>query len=195
MNNRRFKLLFLTLSILVIAGFAGSYFLKGNLDLGQPVSAKVKEIEGYRSWTKVNSVPQSMPMDVAQACAIAIHEQHANSPHGNKDKYFTVYVNDTGREAMTAEKFPKFPEGSVIVKEKLSDKNSTTPELMTVMIKQKNGSSPETGDWEYMVTDGNGEKIEGRGKLANCQACHAAKASDDYIFRTYLDDGAWKNLK
>lgn len=89
---------------------------------------------------------------------------------------------------------PAFPQGSVIVKERLSDQKSETPELMTVMIKQKKGFDPAGGDWEYMVTDGTGTRIEGRGKLANCQVCHIARPENDYIFRSYLDPETYKKL-
>ena len=64
---------------------------------------------------------------------------------------------------------PSFPEGSVIVKEKLPDKSSQTPELLTVMIKRGKGFNNESGDWEYMVVDGSGTKVEAQGKLENCQ--------------------------
>jgi len=36
------------------------------------------------------------------------------------------------------------------------------------------------------VVDGTGAKIEGRGDLQNCQACHFANKETDYVFRTYF---------
>src|SRR6266853_526397 len=104
-------------------------------------SNQIKEIEGYKDWAKVNAMPQLMPKRVAAACAAAlmgsIDVNSASNPH--LDKYFTVYVNDIGRPAMFSQKNPRFPEGSVIVKEKLSAKDSQTPELLTVMIKREQG--------------------------------------------------------
>lgn len=154
-----------------------------------PATNVVKEIDGYRNWTKVNPAPQLMARRVSNACNIdlndtSIHIDSAANPH--RDKYFTVFVNDLGREAMLNQKNPKFPKGSVIVKEKLASKESQAPELLTVMIKQANGFNPASGDWEYMVVDGSGTKVEGRGKLENCQACHVTKSVSDYVFRTYL---------
>ena len=162
------------------------------------VDVPVNEIEGYKNWTKVNAVPRLMPERVAYACAYwaapgGIEIDGKTNPH--RDKYFTVYVNDTGRAAMLKQKSPKFPLGSVIVKEKLSDKDSQTPELLTVMIKQRKGFNPTSGDWEYMVLDGTGTKIEGRGKLENCQGCHLGNKKRDYIFRTYLPDETTNSLK
>jgi hypothetical protein len=158
----------------------------------------VKEIEGYRNWTKVNEVPQLMPQRVAAACAMAVAPGGADingltNPHRNK--FFTVYVNDIGREAMVNQKNPKFPIGSVIVKEKLAAKESQTPELLTVMIKQKEGFNQASGDWEYAVMDGTGTRLEGRGNLQNCQSCHLAKQGSDYVFRTYLSNDVVDKLR
>jgi hypothetical protein len=198
MNRRKFKALFLGIFALLLAGFAVSYILDGRFDFGQiRVNAKVKEIEGYRNWTKVNAEPELMPAEVAKSCVmlprtIALKSEHRDL---DQDKYFTVFVNETGREAMLTQKNPQFPEGSVIVKEKLPNPKSTVPELLTIMIKLKKGASPETGDWEYMVTDGTGTTVTGRGNLANCRACHAFQSPSDYIFRTYLDAETQKKLK
>jgi hypothetical protein len=168
-------------------------------DKDKPSASKqIKEIEGYKNWTKVNSVPRLMPKPVAAACAIWLSDKGVRidgqgNPH--RDKYFTVYVNDVGRRAMLGQKYPKFPEGSIIVKEKLPAQDSQTPELLTVMIKQKKGFNPASGDWEYMVVDGTGTKIAGRGNLQNCQACHVAYQKTDYIFRTYLPNEVASKLK
>jgi hypothetical protein len=163
-----------------------------------PAVNQVKEIEGYKDWTKVNSVPQLMPKAVATACALWLSPGHVvingeSNPH--RDRYFTVYVNSVGRSAMLNQKNPKFPEGAVIVKEKLSARDSQTPELLTVMIKQKKGFNPASGDWEYMVVDGTGTKVGGRGNMQNCQSCHLANQKTDYIFRTYLSNEVASKLK
>ena len=160
--------------------------------------AMVSEIAGYKNWTKVNSTPQLMPERVATDCAIRLSPtgvdlDDRNNPHLNK--YFTVYVNELGGKAMLTKRKPNFPEGSVIVKEKLSDRFSQTPELLTVMIKQRKGFNPASGDWEYMVVDGSGTKIEGRGDLQNCQSCHLANKKADYVFRSYLSYDQQSELK
>ena len=161
---------------------------------GEPV----KEIAGYKGWTKANAEPVLMAPMVAQLCVFlrapngaAIYGKH--NPH--HEKYITVYVNEVGQKAMLSQKKPKFPAGSVIVKEKLSAKDSQSPELLTVMIKQEKGFNPANGDWEYMVVDGTGTKIEGRGRLENCQSCHLANQKTDYVFRSYLSNEAAEGLK
>ena len=155
----------------------------------------VKEINGYRGWSKVNPEPLRMSDRTALLCAApsATASTDPKNPHNNK--YITVYVNELGRKAMLEQKSPAFPEGSVIVKEKLPEKSSQTPELITVMIKRGKGFNPTSGDWEYMVVDGTGTKVTARGKLDNCQSCHIAKPGTDYVFRTYLPGEVTSKLK
>ena len=150
------------------------------------------EIAGYRAWTKVNQSPYRMAPPSAIACAAPAR---ANVPNPHQDKYVTVYVNDTGRKAMLEQKSPKFPEGSIIVKEKLSNPASPAPELLTVMVKRAPGYNPEVGDWEFMVTDGKGVEVRERGKLENCQTCHVSWTRTDYVSRTYLPSDVAANLK
>jgi hypothetical protein len=196
MRFQKYKIAIASLWLVCALAFLVSRFVAGANTSFAPgdgnnlsSSTPVKEIEGYKSWTKVNSAPQLMPERVATDCRMWLSPKGVvvdgeSNPH--RDKYFTVYVNATGQQAMLNRKNPKFPEGSVIVKEKLPAQDSTRPELLTVMIKQKKGFNPASGDWEYMVVDGTGTKVEGRGNMQNCQACHIATQKNDYIFRTYL---------
>ncbi|MEW6735764.1 MAG: cytochrome P460 family protein, partial [Acidobacteriota bacterium] len=96
---------------------------------------------------------------------------------------------------MMFERRPKFPQGSIIIKEKLAASNDVSPELLTIMIKRNKGFNPENGDWEYLVVNGEGTTIQARGKLANCQTCHQGQQDSDYIFRNYLSPEASKFLK
>jgi hypothetical protein len=84
-----------------------------------------------------------------------------------------VFVNQVGERAMLHQKKPAFPQGSLIVKEKLPDPHSGAPELLTVMRKRERGYNPAGGDWEYLVLDGAGRQVQAQGKLQNCQSCHA----------------------
>lgn len=198
MTTRKFKILFLTLCLLIIAGAGTVYIFSGGALPGPVrVSAKVPEIDGYRNWKKINSVPQLMPYRVAMSCAILTSpetgERLSSGPHAGV--HFNVYVNSIGQKAMLEERSPVFPAGSVIVKEKLASKASIDPQLLTVMIKHEKGYNERSGDWEYMVTDGTGTKVQGRGMIENCQACHIGEKKTDYIFRTYLEEPTRKNLK
>lgn len=190
--NKSFSRLIAISSLSLLLGLAAltSYFLR------QPASHaaarrapdnSVKEIAGYRDWFKVNPTPEVMQARTAVLCAAPTAGNRIYGPDNpHHEKYITVYVNPVGRTAMMEQAKPSFPEGSVIVKEKLPDKSSQTPELLTVMIKRGKGFNNESGDWEYLVVDGSGTKVEAQGKLENCQGCHQAIPQKDYVFRTYL---------
>jgi cytochrome P460 len=153
-------------------------------------------ISGYKHWTRVNPEPQWISPPSAALCAAMLPAERGMSdqnPH--LSKFVVVYVNDVGRSAMMEQRRPRFPEGSIVVKEKLSTRESTDPELLTVMRKRGAGYDPQNGDWEYMVFDGPGQTIQASGKLENCQACHLLKAKNDYVSRSYLPADVLLKLK
>ena len=154
------------------------------------------EVAGYKNWTKVNDKPQYMASKVAAMCAIPTKAQidkEKSNPH--LEKFINVYVNSIGKDEMMTKKNPKFPVGTVIVKEKLSSPESQTPELLTVMIKREKGFNPEVGDWEFMTLDGEATKVTSRGKLENCQACHLDYEQNDFVTRIYLPQNVKQKLK
>jgi hypothetical protein len=191
MTKNVFRLIAISsLSFLLGLAALTSYFLSqpSSIAAARPSpDNSVKEIAGYREWFKVNPVPEVMQARTALLCAAPTAGNRIYGPDNpHHEKYITVYVNAVRPSAMMEQAKPSFPEGSVIVKEKLPDKSSRTPELLTVMIKRAKGFNTESGDWEYMVTDGSGTKVEAQGKLEKCQGCHLANAQKDYVFRTYL---------
>lgn len=146
----------------------------------------------YRQWTLVNPKPQLMEPLPAISC-VAIPGRQEPSPHLHK--YISVFVNPVGREEMMTRQRPKFPVGSVIVKEKLGSADSTTPEVLTAMIKRGPGYNPEGGDWEYLVLDGAASKIIEQGKLTRCSGCHRPYQHSDFVTRFYLPDTVSADLK
>ena len=155
-----------------------------------------ESIKGYRAWTRVNPVPADFPSTLALLCApLTARQLEMNSGDPHKDKFITVYVNELGTNAMMHEKNPRFPQGSVIVKEKLPSKESISPELLTVMIKREQGYNPGNGDWEYMALDGDGKEVRARGRLEKCQACHQRAENGDYVHRNYLPAEVREKLK
>lgn len=188
MNKGASRIVISSLGLIIgIAALTTYLPAQSSLAVARPFSdASVKEIAGYRAWTKVNRTPELMQPRVALDCAAPVGRGIHGPTNPHLEKYITVYVNDVGRTAMMEQAKPNFPEGSVIVKEKLPEKSSQTPELLTVMIKRAKGFNNENGDWEYLVVDGSGTKIEAQGKLENCQGCHLANRQKDYVFRTYL---------
>jgi hypothetical protein len=115
------------------------------------------------------------------ACAILF----PINPH--ETKYVSVYVNPKGASAMMTKDQPRFPEGSIIVKEKLGFILSKKPELLTVMVKREAGYNPESRDWEYLVLDGPASKIIERGKLSKCNECHEKYVDTDFVTMLYLN--------
>lgn len=162
-------------------------------------SAGLSEINGYKKWSKVSKDKFIMEPVSAEACFIPTRKiptegsDLENSPH--KDKYINVYVNTIGESEMLTKKNPKFPVGTVIVKEKLATPDTAAPELLTVMIKRRKGFNPEVGDWEFAATNGAGTEVDARGKLQSCQACHIGYQQNDYISRIYLTDEVNQKLK
>ena len=154
-------------------------------------------VAAYKQWTRVNPIPDPVSARIAVQCAapptVTQAAMERDSPH--RDKFITVYVNDIGRKAMMEEVQPHFPVGSIIVKEKLPSKDSTTPELLTVMIKREAGYDPSGGNWEYMALDGTGKTVQARGHLEKCQACHVMVKDTDYVSRIYLPQEIREKLK
>jgi len=155
-----------------------------------------KIIAGYKQWTRVNAEPHAVVSRLAVLCSrptaaqISLAEQN---PH--LDKFVVVFVNGIGKLAMMEQKTPIVPEGSVIVKEKLTTKDSSSPELLTVMRKREAGYDPDKGNWEYMVFDGAGQTLQASGKLENCQGCHIQHRATDYISRIYLPANVLETLR
>jgi hypothetical protein len=140
-------------------------------------------------WTRVNAEPYRISVAVDTLCGLPTTKDYEperkKNPHAAS--FITVYVNDTGREAMFAKEIQPFPIGSVIVKEKIGTRSEgSKPLLYTVMRKREQGYNPSLGDWEFAVVSANGTEVQARGKLENCQSCHKQKPDSDFIFRPYL---------
>ncbi|HYG82610.1 MAG TPA: cytochrome P460 family protein [Pyrinomonadaceae bacterium] len=105
---------------------------------------------------------------------------------GHEDIFASVYVNPAGHPVYVSEGPTEFPEGSVIVREKISGKQPLAPELLTVMVKREKNFNPASNDWEYMVLDGAGSLVLSRGKLDGCNSCHSRKKEADFVFRLSL---------
>ncbi|RYX84301.1 hypothetical protein EON83_10320 [bacterium] len=180
----------------------------------KPAPEFPEEIHNYQSWKQVARERVEMAPAVAMMCApagpIPIERPDAKGTEGpHAKKFLRVYVNEIGEAQMAEQKYPRFPVGTIIVKQKLPvipSKNSktgtpkpqqisSTPELLTVMLKREAGYNPSNGDWEFMVTNGAGDEVTERGKLKNCQSCHLPYAKTDYIVRSYLPKEVQAALK
>lgn len=141
------------------------------------------QILKYKTWTVVNPEPVKLDTFLGTLCADV--RNPPETPH--KEKYIRVYVNDVGREAMLSAKYPKFPVGTIVIKEKLPQKQSQTPEFYTIMVKREAGYDAGEGDWQYLIMNAAQAKIEKPPDIKSCQSCHAAWAKkSDFISRAYL---------
>lgn len=140
-------------------------------------------------WTQVNSEPYyiSSRVDIQCAMPMAIDYERVRKSNPHLSTFITVYVNNIGRQAMLAKEVQRFPEGSIIVKEKVGTRQEgKKPVLYTIMRKREPGYNPGVGDWEFAVVDGNGTKLQAIGKLEKCQSCHLEKNDSDFVFRPYV---------
>ena len=96
-----------------------------------------------------------------------------------------VYLNDIARTALSQSRPLTYPEGAVIVREKLKTEASA-PEVLTAMIKRKKGFNPPANDWEFLLISGDATKIKKRQKTGDCQSCHASVSAKDFVFDNYL---------
>jgi hypothetical protein len=151
-----------------------------------------KDFGNYKTWTRVNAKPLKMEAFISRLCA-APSQIRNNSPH--EDKFIVVYVNEIGQSAMMRQRNPQFPQGSIIIKEKLASADSISPELLTAMIKREKGFNPAGNDWEFFASGGDAKSVQAQGKLDNCIACHSAKRSSDFVFRNYLSNDVQMKLK
>lgn len=105
--------------------------------------------------------------------------------HNGKSGFRDIYINDIGAAVQQGHAPYKYPEGTVLVKEAYKSKDALDDGekfVLTVMIKQKAGSSPETGDWGF-VMGAKGKVSTGTSKWAKfCANCHVFAASNDYVF-------------
>ena len=143
------------LRLLVLLAITAAWDLRAAVPPGYPppdegrASAKSKpDLEAqvfakYRKWTRVNSAPVKLAGVIAAACAPTPlpgpPASQGAEPHA--DKLINVFVNKIGRTAMLAEKKPQFPEGAIIVKERLPLKKSSAAEWLMAMVKREEGQA------------------------------------------------------
>jgi hypothetical protein len=115
-----------------------------------------------------------------------------HSPHGNH--WIHVFVTSAATNAMLSGQ-GRYPQGSIILKQKLLDAGGARTELFTGMRKREPGYNPELGDWEFFTLDSTARMVTARGKIESCMDCHTTYQATDFVTRRYLtskaDDGGW----
>lgn len=171
----------ISLAVVAAGFFRPSATLK---PAGSQTDNALSQFAAYRQWTLVNPTPVMMDLRTSMLCGRPTLP--ADNPNPHSTKYISVYVNQLGRESLMTHLKPEFPQGSIIVKEKLNGPHAKDPELLTAMVKREKGYNPESGDWEYFVLDGSASTIKAQGKIEKCQICHVDSKGTDYVDRSYL---------
>lgn len=174
-----------TLSIFLI-GVAGLFpaIVQSNnaavVQPGSPVVSKKTVFSFYKSFKRLTPVPIFVPAAFAADCTHFVVSEHAEQeragPHANVP--VNLFVNPQAEKAI-GQKLALFPEGVIIVKEKLGKNEAVS--AVGGMIKRAAGFDPKNGDWEYFYATQSGGFATGR--LENCSACHAKAAAADHVFR------------
>ena len=105
-------------------------------------------------------------------------------PPNHISSYGLVFANDIAREDFAA-KLQSFRPGAIIVREKLTEVNGQTPELLAVMIKHEKGFNRAANDWEFLILNGAATKVKHREKNGDCLTCHVSQKANDFVYRDY----------
>jgi hypothetical protein len=134
----------------------------------------------YHDYRRMTREPYMVDGWIAALCRDATDDVEKAKKRDGPHLFATVqiYMNEAAGKALDA-KSPVYPEGAVIVKEKLGKNNE--PIALGGMLKRAKGFDPEHGDWEYFYAEKGGSFTTG--KMENCIECHEAGAkSHDYVF-------------
>jgi hypothetical protein len=152
-------------------------------------SAKEPACADYRNWKTINTEPIAVPARQFGLCEPA-GAAEPNGPHAGG--FVNIYVNSIGRDEYLSEQPPAFAEGTVIVKEKLKEKDEKDPHELGIMIKRETGYAPDSGDWQYVFVDRKGNVTDKQSTL-NCAKCHQIQADNDYVYRRLPSANANQN--
>ena len=144
---------------------------------------------GYRTWRRVNETL------VPPTHAAALRCYGYNTP-GRRDQIaFHVYVNKTGESAMLTQARPRFPAGTVLIKECYLAPDLTHPKYLAAMRKRDDGGNSQNGDWEFLIREYRGGVLSSPPESSPCARCHSLAKATDQVFRSYLSPAQRKELR
>ena len=141
-----------------------------------------KALEGYKTWRSASTEPFPVPYDLWIQCVHPSRDQEAKAArvHGPHNQLqIQIFTNPAASTAFYSSSPGPFPEGSIVVKEK-SVAGRKSPVAIAAMIKGAKGSSPASGDWEFVYVSSEGPSVA----TAACQDCHRT-APADFLFPSY----------
>ncbi len=127
----------------------------------------------YRTWYKATPEPET-----------GDPTGFLGGVHDGTRAYRIVYVNSVGEAVNRGQQSLPYPQGTILLKESFNNQSDLSADRnpdLTVMVKLPQGSSPETGDWEYIRPDG-ARGTGSSGLAAFCRDCHLNAAAYDYNF-------------
>ena len=157
-------------------------FTAGLLAAAEPLVI-TKESAGkfYRGFKRLTGEPRFVDPQILTLCGsaaiisnpleVARAKRARTGPHTGTSVH--IYANPAATGAIAGDA-PEFPEGAVIVKEKLGRDAAVTG--VGGMIKRAKGYDPKNGDWEFFFFTPGGDFTTG--KLANCIDCHSGGKRD-----------------
>lgn len=114
-------------------------------------------------------------------------EQEERAKNEHQLVFGAVYMNDPARGVALQTGTLSYPEGAIIVRERLKAAESPVAELLVVMIKREKGFNRAANDWEFLLINGEVTKIKKRQKTGDCQRCHAARSPNDFVMADYAN--------
>lgn len=131
--------------------------------------------------TRVTDQRISLKYLYSDLCMELVENGHARE--GKKeDVGIHVYVSPTSVEAFKDPR-SRFPEGTVILKQKFPTVTAKEADFYAGMIKRERGFNPECGDWEFFTFAKDLQRIAARGRIESCMMCHRHFAKTDYVTR------------
>jgi hypothetical protein len=162
--------------LLVFAALIAVHYAASAVD----VVVLPRSLAEYTTWQRLTPDGYAIPPQLAVLCtspapAASPKSVEVYGPHANT--FVRVFANPLAAGAFDSRRV--FPEGSILVKEKVRDVQSGIPSAHGVMIKRGKGFSPSTGDWEFLFYPSQ------RGaSFTNCSNCHQS-AQHDFVFGSY----------
>ncbi|MDT8427777.1 MAG: cytochrome P460 family protein [Pseudomonadales bacterium] len=136
--------------------------------------------QDYQSWYKVTPEPTT-----------GDPTGFLDELHEGNTAYRMIYVNSIGEAVNKGEAPFPYPEGTVLVKETFGSQaawENQRGRALTIMVKLPQGTSPGTGDWEY-INGGMGYRMFGMMRGAEntrmgtfCGGCHVRAFATDFNF-------------
>jgi hypothetical protein len=149
-------------------------------DTASEMATLPRSLAEYTTWRRLTPdgysiSPQLAVLCTAPAPAPSPKNVDVIGPHANT--FVRVFANPLAAGALDSRGV--FPEGSILVKEKLRDASSGTPSAHGVMIKRRKGFNSSTADWEFLFYPS-----ERFASFTNCSNCHQS-AQHDFVFGSY----------